>query len=76
VVQMVRNPDGSRQVVTVTEVQGMEGEVVVTADLFVGGIDGVHATGTRPRFAARLAERGVELPARLFGVAGGEGAGW
>lgn len=76
VVQMIRHPDGSRQVVAVTEVQGLEGEVVVTADLFVGGVDGVRPTGTRPRFADRLAQRGVDLPARLFGAAGGDGIGW
>ena len=69
VVQMARHPDGNRHVVQVTEVQGMEGEVVVTADLYVRGSTGLHATGTRPRFATRLANMGIELPARLFGAA-------
>jgi len=75
VVQMARHPDGTRQVVRVTEVQGMEGEVVVTADLYVGGAAGLQPTGARPRFATRLAQLGIDLPAALFtGAAPGAGA--
>jgi pilus assembly protein CpaF len=66
VVQMARHPDGTRQVVRVTEVQGMEGEVVVTADLFVGDATGMRSTGTRPRFAHRLTQMGIDLPVQLF----------
>jgi pilus assembly protein CpaF len=75
VVQMARHPDGNRQVVRLTEVQGMEGDVVVTADLFMGDASGVHPTGTRPRFADRLAQMGIDVPARLFAVGGAVSAG-
>jgi len=44
----------------------MEGDVVVTADLYAGDASGVHSTGIRPRFALRLAQMGIDLPARLF----------
>jgi len=70
VVQMARGSDGSRRVTRVTEVQGMEGEVVVTVDLFrrpdAGG--DLVACGVRPRFADALAAAGRVLPAGLFVV--------
>ena len=68
IVQMARSPDGSRQVTRVTEVQGMEGDVVVTVDLFRRPAPdaAIEACGVRPRFADALAEAGVELPADLF----------
>lgn len=68
VVQMARGPDGARRVTHLTEVQGMEGEVVVTVDLFrrQGGIGDLVPCGVRPRFAEALAMGGIELPADLF----------
>jgi pilus assembly protein CpaF len=60
--------DGSRRVTHITEVQGMEGDVVVTADLFAAGMGGgpIAPTGIRPRFEGDLAAIGVDLPADLF----------
>jgi pilus assembly protein CpaF len=68
VVYLARQPDGSRRVTHITEVQGMEGDVVVTADLFAAGMGGgpIAPTGIRPRFEHDLAAIGVDLPADLF----------
>lgn len=68
VVYLARQPDGSRRVTHITEVQGMEGDVVVTADLFAAGMGGgpIAPTGIRPRFEGDLAAIGVDLPADLF----------
>jgi pilus assembly protein CpaF len=76
IVQLDRLSDGARRVLAVTEVVGMEGTVVTTQDIFVfeqrtiddeGRVRGTfRATGTRPRFANRLARHGIELPAELF----------
>jgi len=68
VVQMARGPDGARRVTHVTEVQGMEGDVVVTVDLFRRQHPAGELTpcGVRPRFADPLAAVGIELPPELF----------
>jgi pilus assembly protein CpaF len=77
VVQVARLRDGSRRVTQITEVQGMEGDVVTLSDVFVfdyaAGRDEHgrylgHAvpTGLRPRFAERLLDVGIELPAAIF----------
>ncbi len=76
IVQLDRLPDGTRRVVAVTEITGVEGSVVTMQDIFVfdqrtidheGRVRGAfRATGTRPKFATRLARYGVELPAELF----------
>ncbi len=76
IVQLDRMTDGSRRVMAVTEVVGMEGSVITTQDVFLfeqrtiddeGRVRGAfRATGTRPRFASRLQRHGIELPAELF----------
>lgn len=76
IIQLDRLSDGSRRLLAVTEVTGMEGGVITTQDIFVfeqktvdddGKVRGVFkATGIRPRFARRLARNGIELPADLF----------
>ncbi|MDP2313331.1 MAG: CpaF family protein [Pseudomonadota bacterium] len=76
IIQLDRLPDGSRRLMAVTEVVGMEGPIVTTQDIFTfeqrtvdddGRVRGTfRATGTRPKFASRLARHGVELPAELF----------
>lgn len=75
VVQVSRFGDATRGVAQVTEVQGMEGDVVVTADLFSrtvphgggGPLSGVlRPCGVRPRLVRDLAEAGISLPADLF----------
>ncbi|PTL74541.1 CpaF family protein [Rathayibacter caricis DSM 15933] len=76
IVQLTRMRDGSRRVTHVTEVQGMEGDVVVLQDAFVfdyAGVDasgriqgGPVATGVRPRFLDRFAELGITVSPRVF----------
>ncbi|GMV11322.1 MAG TPA: CpaF family protein [Gemmatimonadaceae bacterium] len=76
IVQVQRLSDGSRRVVSVTEVTGMEGDIVTTQEIFryrrkgitpEGKIVGVfEATGIRPLFAERLTVAGIELPRGLF----------
>jgi len=77
IVQLARLKDGSRKVMYITEVQGMEGDVVVLADIFVfeqqglderGKIIGqLKPTGIRPRFIDRFEERNIYLPPNIFG---------
>jgi pilus assembly protein CpaF len=77
VVHQARLRDGSRRIVAISEVLGMEGDIITLQDLFVfdwnAGRDEqgrflgtLRPTGLRPRFADRLADRGIELPAVLF----------
>jgi pilus assembly protein CpaF len=76
IVQQSRLRDGSRKIVNITEVQGMEGDVIVMQDVFVweqqGLIEGrvqgrLRPTGVRPRFAEKFAAQGIHLPPGLFG---------
>jgi pilus assembly protein CpaF len=76
IVQLDRLADGTRRVLAVSEVTGVEGNVVSMQDIFSfeqrtvdgeGRVRGTfRATGTRPRFAAKLARHGIELPPELF----------
>jgi YD repeat-containing protein len=77
VVQITRQKDGVRRVTHVTEVHGMEGDVITLQDAFTfdyaagyddeGRIRGhIIPTGVRPRFAERIAEQGIPLPMSLF----------
>ena len=77
IIHVARCSDGTRKVVRVTEVVGMEEDVITTQDVFVfeqkgvdgdGRVLGVHrATGVRPRFVERLAQAGLSLPREVFG---------
>jgi pilus assembly protein CpaF len=78
IVHLVRLPDGSRRIAQVTEVTGMEGEVVTLQDLFVldvahardasGRVVGVQEpTGIRPSYLEELRDLGLEIPAETFG---------
>ncbi len=69
--------DGSRKVVAITEVQGMEGDVITTTDLFVfeqtglenGRVVGrMRPTGLRPKFMERIEAAGIQLPPTIFGI--------
>ncbi|MBI2865002.1 MAG: CpaF family protein [Chloroflexi bacterium] len=69
--------DGTRKISYVTEVQGMEGDVIVLSDIFVfeqtGVEDGkimgrLRPTGIRPKFTTRLEEANIFLPPSVFGV--------
>ena len=76
VVHLDRLPDGSRRLMAITEVLGMEGSVITTQDIFTfeqSGIDdqgrirgAFQATGVRPQFSEKLARSGIQLPAELF----------
>ncbi len=81
IVHLARLRDGSRRVTHVTEVERMEGEVVVLQDLFLFdygmGVDAegrslgtLKPTGLRPKFAERLADQGFALDAALFQTEG------
>ena len=76
VIQVSRLLDGARKVVTISEVTGMEGEVITLQDVFVFEREGVgkggavlgrfRATGIRPRLTERLQAFGIELPGSMF----------
>ncbi len=77
IIHLERLRDGSRRVVAITEVQGMEGDVITTADIFkfeqVGFENGkvigrLRPTGIRPKFIDRIEQAGIHLPASVFGV--------
>src|SRR5512138_3481552 len=77
--QQERMRDGTRKVVNVTEVQGMEGDVIVLSDIFVfeqqgmenGKIVGrLRPTGIRPKFYERIEAAGIILPPNIFGATG------
>jgi pilus assembly protein CpaF len=77
VVHLERMRDGSRKVTHVTEIQGMEGDVITMTDLFVfeqtGFEDGrvvgrLRPTGLRPKFMDKIESSGIHLPASIFGV--------
>ncbi len=76
IVHQERMRDGSRKVVSVTEVQGMEGDVVVLQDIFVFEIQSIdhgkvigqlRPTGVRPKFVEKLESLGIYLPPEIFG---------
>ena len=77
IVHVDRLRDGSRRVVDLAEVVGMEGEVVTLTDLFQfeqtgfeeGKVVGqLRATGLRPNFVERIEAAGIHLPPTIFGV--------
>jgi pilus assembly protein CpaF len=76
IVQIGRLSDGSRKVISVSEVQGMEGNVIVLQDLFTyqqkgigeGGkvLGTMQATGMVPKFIDRFNAAGMHLPPEIF----------
>jgi pilus assembly protein CpaF len=77
IIHMERLRDGTRKVVHVAEVQGMEGETIIMQDLFLWDQTGVQngrvigslkSTGLRPKFAEKFAINNIELPAEIFNV--------
>ncbi|MGD0224962.1 MAG: CpaF family protein [Terriglobia bacterium] len=76
VVQVSRLSDGTRKVVTISEITGIEGDIISMQDIFVfrktglaenGTVIGEFvATGIRPRLSERLAASGVNLPPSMF----------
>jgi len=75
--QQERMRDGTRKVTTVTEVSGMEGDVITMTDIFVfehtgmenGKIVGrLRPTGLRPKFMDKIETAGINLPPSIFGI--------
>jgi pilus assembly protein CpaF len=76
IVHQNRLKDGTRKITNITEVQGMEGDVIVMQDVFVfeqtdvqdGKIIGrLKPTGIRPHFVERFEVAGIHLPPNIFG---------
>jgi pilus assembly protein CpaF len=77
VVHQERMRDGTRKVVNITEVSGMEGEVITMTDLFLfeqsgyeeGKVVGrLRPTGLRPKFMEKIEAAGIHLPPSIFGI--------
>ncbi len=76
VVQVSRLSDGTRKLVSIAEITGMEGEVVTMQDIFMFRKRGVREngevigafvpTGIRPKFSERLVVTGIQLPMSMF----------
>jgi len=77
IVHMNRLKDGTRRFVKITEVQGMEGEIITLQDLFQFdfsmGFDekgksrgAIKPTGLKPRFLNRLNDIGIDIPSEVF----------
>jgi pilus assembly protein CpaF len=76
IIQVSRLADGTRRVMSVTEVTGMEGDVMTTQEVYrfrrrgisaEGRVIGTfEATGVRPLFAERLKIAGIDLPMQMF----------
>jgi len=76
IIQQSRLKDGSRKITSITEVQGMEGDVIVLQDVFTYKQQGVNdagkiigrlvPTGVRPKFYERLEASGIHIPANVF----------
>ncbi|HEY8448782.1 MAG TPA: CpaF family protein [Thermomicrobiales bacterium] len=77
IVQQERLKDGSRKIVNITEVQGMEGDVIVLQDVFTFQQTGIEngkivgrmkPTGIRPKFIHRFEVANIYLPPNIFGA--------
>jgi len=77
IVHQERMRDGSRKVTNITEVSGMEGDVITTMDIFIFEQTGfenakvlgrLRPTGLRPKFMDKIEESGIHLPPSIFGV--------
>jgi pilus assembly protein CpaF len=76
IIQIARLSDGSRKVMKVSEITGMEGDTISLQDIFIFEkmgvqedgkvLGGFRTTGLRPKFAEQLVNSGIELPADLF----------
>jgi pilus assembly protein CpaF len=77
IVQQQRIRDGSRKILAVTEVQGMEGEMITMSDIFEYEQTGyeknkivgrIRPTGIRPKFIDQIEDAGIALPPSIFGI--------
>ncbi len=79
IVQQQRLRDGSRKIIAISEVQGMEGEMITMSNIFEFEQTGyennkivgrIRPTGIRPRFYERIEDAGISLPPSVFGIGG------
>jgi pilus assembly protein CpaF len=77
VVHQDRMRDGTRKIVNITEVSGMEGDVITMTDIFIYEQTGVEngqivgrlrPTGLRPKFMDKIEASGIHLPPSIFGI--------
>lgn len=78
IIQCSRLKDGTRKIVNITEIEDLEGDVIVLQDIFAFNQQGVDssgkvlgkmtATGIRPKFYERLESSGIKIPAAIFNV--------
>lgn len=77
VIHQERMQDGTRKIVTVCEISGMEGDVITMTDIFSfeqtgfdnGKVIGrLRPTGLRPKFIDKIEGAGIHLPASIFGI--------
>ncbi|WML43335.1 CpaF family protein [Neobacillus sp. PS3-40] len=76
IIQQSRLKDGTRKIVSITEVQGLEGDIIVLQDIFTFRQDAVSSegkvigrlvpTGVRPKFYERLEASGIHIPIGVF----------
>ena len=76
IIQVERHEDGRRRVVSLQEINGMEGDIITLSEIFRFDRRGLDAegnvlgefgsTGIVPGFVKRLRERGIDLPIEVF----------
>jgi pilus assembly protein CpaF len=88
IVQQSRLRDGSRKITSITEIVGMEGDIITLSELFLfeqTGVDDegkilgrLKPSGLRPQFMHKFQEEGIVLPSRIFtgGYDGGQQEKW
>ena len=65
-IQVSRHPDGSRKLTAITEITGMEGEVISTQDLFLRTQNGLHPTGLAAEFYKKSKASGGDPDFSVF----------
>lgn len=77
IVQLERLRDGTRRVVSVSAIEGMEGDVITMSEIFkfeIAGIENgkvigrLRPTGIRPKFMEKIEAAGIHLPPAIFGI--------
>lgn len=84
IIQQTRLKDGTRRITAITEIVGMEGDIITTQDVFLfdyaAGVDengkfkgGLKSMGLRPRFLERLTDHGIHVDPAVFATGGSLG---
>jgi pilus assembly protein CpaF len=77
IVQGERLRDGTRKITSISEIQGMEGDIITTSEIFrfeqtgmeQGRVIGrLRPTGLRPKFMWKIQDAGIMLPPSIFGI--------